>query len=508
MRYLRSIITCITLGTTSSLFAQFCCGTASYMSPRSQGTNAAHDCITLHELVSREVPTTPYGMIDIQPAYQRAFNTASIANYFFGDNVFEVSGSLANDKPESAILADYFGLSQKYDSDVTACPFMRNILCDISGWFCYHRWYIHVDAPFCWTKTSMNLCERVRANTTDPYPANYMDTDPITPPYANFIEAISSGQDFGQVHARSYGNAANCLCHAGLADFHGVIGYKLVDRFRGHASLGLCLGIPTGNQPCPEYLFPPIVGNGHHWQLGVVFTGDGLLWERNGNQRVEVVVYVTLEHLFKNRQMRSFDLKRNCYGSRYILAKEFDEHSIYADSMFPAINVTTRCCDVSVSFQCDAAILAGYRYKGLRVALGYDAWVRSHEKIACIDPLPENTYALKGIQNIGRPTQSKATIYGNPFADQALVADSPSPIFFNTGDLNPESAATPLAFTNKVFFNLQYAWRDNPQDPKHMHPYLGTGFSVEFVGANEPQYQFYKPTISQWSVWAQTGLMF
>lgn len=509
MNYSRSFIITTLLLTSMHLGADFCCGTASFFSPRSQGTNAAYDCITLHETISKEVPQTIYGILDIHPEYQQGYDMYRIADYFFGDEEFTVAGSKVHNHQESAILADYFGLSPHFESDVAARPFLRNVLLDINGWLCYHRWYIHIDAPICWAKTNMCLDEKINTTTFDTYPADYMDTDQVTPPFYSFSQAMRSGSAFGQVQARTFGNIGGSQCRVGLADFHCAIGYKLVDRYRGHASLGLCLGIPTGNQPTCKKLFEPMAGNGKHVEFGVIFTGNGLFWERNGNQRLDIVVYMALEHLFKNRQLRSFDLNCNGFGSRYILAKEFDATREYTDTIIPAINATTRYCDVSVGFQCDAAILAGYTYKGFRAALGYNAWIRSHEEITCIDPLPINRYALKGIQNIGQATQSTATIYGNPFTDQALVADAHPPVFFNTCDLKPNSASTPLCFTNKLFINLQYAWRNEPNCAYRVHPYVGAGGSIEFEGLNLDEWvPAYKPNLSTWSVWAQTGIMY
>ena len=146
--------------------------------------------------------------------------------------------------------------------------------------------------------------------------------------------------------------------------------------------------IPAGTRSKAIYLFEPIIGNGHHAELGVGFTGHLLIMGKRWRTNGKLFTDTNITHLFASRQRRSFDLINPSdpenlhfkgFGTRYILAKQFDALGNYTGITLPAIDITTLECDVSVAVQVDAVIMASYEYCGYTFDLGYNVWFRSRK---------------------------------------------------------------------------------------------------------------------------------
>jgi hypothetical protein len=292
-----------------------------------------------------------------------------------------------------------------------------------------------------------------------------------------------------------------------------VLGWNFLLRPRGHVGVNMHLVIPTGNRSRAVYLFEPMVGNGHHVELGLGLTGHVRLWEKDGEQELGLYVDATFSHLFASTQRRSFDLRRNGFGSRYILVKQFDAGGGYTRNAAPAINKTTLYCDVWQALQIDFTFMFGYQYNTFGFDFGYNGWFRTREKIRLRDSIPADIFGLKGIQNVtlsnGSPspaTQSTATLHGTAFSNQQLVVDNPSPVFINTADLNVHSAAAHRALTHKLFAHLNHAFEQSAWFA--VEPFLGAGGSVEFEGIKPRNAEPNKLTMSQWSVWLKGGLVY
>jgi len=200
----------------------------------------------------------------------------------------------------------------------------------------------------------------------------------------------------------------------------------------------------------------------------------------------------------------------NGFGSRYILAKEF-ANGAYTQSTVPLINRTTLESKISVDIQVDVAVMFALECGNWLADFGYNAWIRSRERIDLLGCLPDGTIALKGIQNValmmGGPsiaTQSRATLHGNEFTDQAIVADANPPVFVNTCQINLDSGASSRMLTHKFFGHVQHNW--HRLEPCAMQPFLGVGIEVEFEGRRPKDLQPNKNGLSQWGVWFKTGV--
>ena len=497
----------------NKLIALPLCG-RSFLSPRSQSTNAARDIVGWHRFINQD-KCGFYGALAATPQYGHSYRPKRIAEYFFGNDEICITGSQVANR-DCTILADYFGLSPIFESCVEISPQIRTGLIDFAGYWGYNSFYIRAHAPVVWTKWDFELCETVKnAGLTTPFPALYMDSGPVDPPIGSFVEALQGGVTFGQVtEGIQFGRVCGAQSETKLSDIEVALGWNFINHQDGHAGFNLRVTAPAGTRPDGCFLFEPIVGNGHHWELGAGFTSHMVLWERDGDQFINIYFDLNAMHIFKARQRRSFDFCENFALSRFILLKEFDENRNYIGNTIPAINRTTLCCDVRADVKFDIVIMVSYLRRKLSVDFGYNAWIRSREKIDLIECLPENRFGLKGIQNVAAPiglsnaTQSTATIVGNDFADQNLVADPNPPVFVNTENINPKSAATPRQFTNKFFAHISYAANNYCKKTRWV-PYIGIGGEVEFE-SNRPRKdtQPNKNSISQWALWIKGGTGF
>lgn len=486
-----------------------------FFSPRSQGTDAARDISIWHKTISPVGKEEGYSSLALTSVYERSFRLNQVAEYFFGTQVLEIAGSEVATRNDTALLADYFGLSPAFQSVVRIKPEAQNVIADLGWYVGKGSFFMNVHIPITWAKTEVVLEEQVfDSGCSTPFPADYMQAAPLTAPYSCFKQAALGNLSYGQVQRLTAGKIGGCHIKGGVADIHCNIGwYYFYDEFR---RLGLMARVvaPTGNRPTSEFLFEPVVGNGKHVELGFGITAATRVWEMDDDQKVDVLVDANVMHFFKTHQTRSFDLigsgswqRVGNWGSRYILAKRFNEDGSYSGQSLPLINATTVPVSIRVTIQVDAVVMLAYTYKNFGIDLGYNGWIRSKEHLGC-PCFPDNTYGLKGIQNVttggilSNTTQSKASINGDLLINQAAVADNPSPVFVHPHDLNIYSAEAPLAYSHKLFLNVYRHWHQK----EAWDPYLGLGAFVEFEGTVPNCVQTNRSSISQWGIWVKAGV--
>lgn len=489
-----------------------------FLAPRSQSVNAARELVGWHNYINLYCQDGYYGAFSITPEYSHSFRPVRIAEYYFAVDTLVITGSQVLDRNnQTQFLADYFGLSPNYQSSVRMEPEIRTGLIDFDFYIGCRDYYFRIHVPFVWTKWKFKLYETPAPQVVTPadYPALYMDTGVVTPPAQSFEQAMAGGLTWGQVtQGIEYGKISGAQSKRGWSEPQLAIGWDFVNTPEQHMGINIRGSIPAGTRSDGIYLFAPIIGNGHHPELGAGFTGHWLLWEKDREQTIAIFTDFNMTHLFNSRQRRSFDLinpsdpSNNAFqgfATRYILAKEFIG-GVYTGNMLPVIDITTLECDVSMAIQIDAAIMASYECCNYTVDLGYEVWFRSREMISNRETIPDNRYALKGIQNIGIATQSTATIYGDLYSNQAADADPFPPVYFNDSSIDESSAEATRGFTHKVFGNFSYSW---PACSCYVQPFLGIGGEVEFEGLN-PRHEIKanKNSISQWGIWLKGGLGF
>jgi hypothetical protein len=509
----KKIVLALTL-TAQSIQALTLTG-VSFFEPRAQSTNAAKDLVGWHELINKSCQDF-YGAIAVTPSYGQLLRSRRAAIVMFGTDQITVSGSEIEDREENDFLADYFGLSPAFESCVEIRPIIRNAMIDFATYVGWQDFFFFVHAPAVWTGWKIRLLEDIFDDgTSTPYPAQYMAADAVEAPAHSFTQAVRGGITFGQMQEPlKYGKFGCEQKLVGFGDIQMALGWNFVQSYYGYAGAALRVTAPTGNRPQSEYLFEPLIGNGKHWEFGLGIDGKALLWEKDGEQDVSFYTVINIMHLCKTKQRRSFDLKANGIFSRYELAKEFDENGNYTGNLLPAINVTTLDCNVTNNIQFDIVLMAAYNHGGFVFDFGYNAWLRTADIITLRDCLPQDRYALKGIQNVTdaigdlvNTTQSGATIHGNYLSEQADKTDIPSPQFFNTQDIDLQSAASPFVMTNKFFGHIGYAWKD--YWACKYTPFIGIGGEIEVEGINQRDTVRYdKDTLSQWNLWVKGGMAF
>lgn len=485
----------------------------SFFATRSQGVNSALEALGWYQYINR-IDRGLHVAVVVAPVYSQAYKTGRIAEYFFGTDTLTISGSTVPSRGDDDILADYFGLPTDYSSTVYLSPYLHNTLLDSALYVRYNGFYLYVHVPYAWTKSGIELHEdKGLTNDNAPYPQYYMAQGAVQPPAQSFKQAMSGGYTWGNISpGLSFGKIApNALHRHGVADVDVAIGWNFLRRERGIVGLALRFTAPTGNASTAEHLFEPMIGNGRHWQWGICFNAQGLIWEKDGEQTLNFVVQTNVTTMLNADELRSFDLKRpNGFGSRYILAKQFN-NDIYTGDTQPLINISTLPCKVRNAAQIDCTLMFAYEYMPYNACIGYNGWGRTGDGVTLKECLPGDTWGLKGIVNEANAlglvpdTQSSATLRGNFLSQQAMVVDSDSPVLITSEQLDRHSGAASRNFTNKIFAYGNYTW-SGPQ--MRVHPGLGLGFSVEFEGIRPKNVSPNKNNLSQWSVWLRGEVAF
>lgn len=426
-----------------------------YLSFHSQGINGAREIVGWQTQINRFDEDSFYGSFSVTPEYTRSFKDYQIATYLFcdalapendytikmkgccNDPMIRIQGTKVSDRKANALMAENFYLPTDFKSEVRFKPVIENYLVDLNLYLGLDNWapglYFRIHTPLCHTRWALHMHEKVINPGTQNYdPGYFNDTftgsgvlpfdDPEayginrTQMLANFSEYIQDGASIqgisgmvyeGLSHARV---AKHALSKTALAEITAAFGWNFWNSEDYHFGINMRAAAPTGNRPQGTYLFEPIVGNGHHWELGAGITGHVCLG-RGETEDKDLSFYLDayFTHLFSTRQCRTFDLCGSPL-SRYMLAMQFTDSAEnlrandvdipYAqDKHFvPIANLSTIPVNVSALFQGEFLFKFAYTYRNFQIDLGYDLWARSCENIQpCnTDALSNNLWGLKG----------------------------------------------------------------------------------------------------------------
>jgi len=426
--------------------------------PQSVGTNAARELAGWENFINTEEEAATYGVFSINPTYQLSFRPERIVQSFFGDamldykNTFTVAGSRA-ERADAHWLADYFGLPTDFISYISFCPEISNALIDIDMFVGLAQYipglYLRAHAPIVSTRWRLGMCETLLSTGSQAYDPGYVNEEgvPRSKLMDSFMQFITghdaphtTGITFHRLeHARMSDKKES---HTDIADIHIALGWNILQKKKYHLGAHLQLVIPTGNYPTGTLLFEPIVGNGHHWELGGGISSHVIIWQDEDTEsHVGLYLDLNITHLFSTTQCRSFDL---CSGhnSRYMLAQCMgspitdnlrgivDGERItptrqYQKEITTVANLTTLPVDVSVKAQADLALILNFSDKQNSWGFGYGFLGKSSDCITIrgLTPFDTASWALKGdAQVFGfendpsqqavalSATQSKATI--------------------------------------------------------------------------------------------------
>jgi hypothetical protein len=357
-----------------------------------------------------------------------------------------------------------------------------------------------------------------------------------------------------------YGRISTCKQTAiRLADLSMSIGYNLFAGEKGILGIGFKATCPTGNVPTAEYMLEPIFGRGGAWGVGGEVMSHYKAWQNDAQTKyLDFWLQGEVLHLVPGRTgLRSFDLKANGVGSKYILLQHFHQEpagGIVADFLQQAINITTLPVISKFAVEGSVSLMADYHCNNWNLAIGGEFWGRSKENLSInvcsaidLKDVNLNQYAVVGRQassvNIlsgsGTPplqintTQTAPGPY-NPYIilcepaakinksqDQVtLVGGAANLITFPwtsatiptgladatvaanripanlTEALDICGAAASKAYTGKVFGQLGYTWNDC-----HYTPNLSFVGSAEFTNKTNS-------AVQMWSAGLQGSINF
>lgn len=260
-------------------------------------------------------------------------NADNIAQYLlpFGQTELLVREGYANvlhptnpnvDVPgNQSIVAENFNITtaqKNFCSTLTFKPKQTVVGVNFFG-YCQltNKLWVSFEAPFVHMKNTVDMVETVTFNGGFAIPQGAAPTSQgfnNTHFFSNMQQAFKAdGMLYGKIDGTQTKNTfAEVKLKAGYTYLHD--GRQTLQMYGG-------IILPTGNKPKSKYLFEPLVGNNKHW--GVVV---GSYFTRNLETQkftLNLSMDSAIQYLFKNTQMRSFDLAGKPW-SRYL--------GIYADN--------------------------------------------------------------------------------------------------------------------------------------------------------------------------------
>lgn len=405
--------------------------TSTIIMPHSVSVNAARELAGWENQINIYSPDGYYGSFAVNPEVTFSFRPERIAQCLFGDaivkckNTFTVSGSQTPDRTDSQWLADYFGLATDFKSYIHIEPRVMNVLCDLDLFLGLDAWvsglYFRIHAPLTYTRWDLGICESLVTTGSNAYDPGYFNADGIPrEQLVNRFTSFISGGDAPKATGLIFSELRNAkmACESKhlvlLSDIQIALGWNVLHQPRYHLGGNIRMSIPTGNRPTGEFLFEPIIGNGHHWELGGGLSTHIILWQDESTQEKAGLYFDgNITHMFTSRQCRSFDLCNTSFNSRYMLAERMttditnnlrgDNTAIipaaqFAKEVTTVANLTTIPVDVSIGVQADLAVMVSYTHAKNSWGLGYGFWGQSCETI-CLCPLVPfdiDNWALKG----------------------------------------------------------------------------------------------------------------
>jgi len=500
-----------------------------YLPYRSQSEDAALGLVGQTNLVHRSDMKSHYGCLAITPEYTRSFDSDKITQSLFGwwlqgCNKINITGSTVAERNEKDLLADWFYLDGGYKGSITFEPVIQNFNADISMYWGMDAWakglYFRVHAPITWTKWDLGACFK----TTD-------EGALVNTRNGNTYTSLNNSEKFfcqkdvqltttnTIIHPLTSARFCGCSCDDAktktrLSDIQADFGWDFLSEPTYHLGAYVRGVVPTGNRPTGRYLFEPIIGNGHHWELGGGIQGSAVLWQNETKDRlINFTIDAHVTHLFDALQHRVFDLK-NMPLSRYMNAFRSNE-----PELMPVANLTATTINSSFAAQGEIVAMFDATFGNWSADLGYNFWARSCEKIECSTwsnscygkGLIKNGYSLELIDASKWAVSPQSTIhtYVPPTSSDVIL---PSEVDYDSAETK--------GMSHKVFGNVGYAWMD-----RDVVPFVGLGGFAEF-GRNEKCCCYTTSnscstsccndncscctfaSLSQWGLWLKGGVSF
>ncbi len=464
---------------------------------RSIGSNKARESAGVGYLITWGYDDCSNGVLWSTAEYSKSFNKHDIGKYLFFNNTDTMqTGTAAG--PGIDIFGQNFLVNDNFNSGITARPSVQNELIDINGFYgfdigCY-TFYLAAHLPYARTQWSIDFKETVSTSGTAIL-ANELGNPTDTPaPFNSMITAWDGQATFFDVkQPLQFARVDGKRKKSSFADFECALGCIFLNDECNYFSVNVRTIIPTGNRPNGVFFFEPIVGNGHYFEVGAGILGNFLLWENGCDEFLTGFINGNIYTMLKSRQMRTFDLKNNGIGSRYLLFKRFNAGA-YAGEIVRGPNILTLPIKTKNRAHGDLVFMLEYLRCNFILDAGYNLWGRTRDHIDVIGQIPANTFGIAGLSGTaGAGTNTTASLTQID-GTNASILDA-SPVFISNSDLNFESAAHPGAFSHGFFVHIGYLW-----DWCWSQPFVGLGGGIEFSGTNR--------SFKMGHVWAKVGTSF
>lgn len=390
-----------------------------------------------------------YGTMDIGVGYMSSFKPKQIARSLFGNDILcdgcaptiLVQGSGVDNRDAKAWLADYMYLNCDFNGRFTIKPRIKNVVVDLDFYLGLDKYkegmYFRIYGPITWTKWQTNFCSTDTGLTSSCSVGGMgyytqTGTEVLLSSISQYFQgqAPSITSDGVIFQGLKYAKIPACdETKTGFAELRAELGWNFIQNDDYHLGFNIQAAAPTGTHRYADYVMNPVVGNGHHWELGGGL-GFHYIFYRSSDEERNFGFYVdaNLTHLFKVKENRTFDLKDKP-NSRYMLAAAFTNGvkdvlagktaagtgvatdytratSQFAKVYSPLANLTTADVNVSVGVQADIVAMFNFTSGNFGWDFGYNFWGRSCEKIECpiecgceqslFSLSQQNTWVLKG----------------------------------------------------------------------------------------------------------------
>lgn len=357
--------------------------------------------------------------------FTQSMKGRNIKGTLFGpprDACITFSGSKAAEAKSTDIRADDFGLAPNFLGNLCVNPRIRNYIIDFSlqlnlehFFNCLQRTYFRINSALVDSEWDLNAEEITRKSATKDFsnfPATYMSVQQAASA-PNIQTALSGDFLFGDMKTKwEFGKFKfKSNRKIGLPSIDLFLGHDFVRCENKHFGIFIKTGIPTGNRLNSKLFFQPIIGNGHHWELGAGIDAHYNILNCD-DKCIQWYLTGCVSHLFKDSQFRSFDFKSSFIDdnffqsgrlSRYLLLKEFNQQGFYQHNLVNAINLNTAKIKSSFDIQADIMTQLVFKKCSLTFGIGYDFYFRSRETIKIKEPFYDKLgkkYGIKGTTGV------------------------------------------------------------------------------------------------------------
>lgn len=231
-----------------------------------------------------------------------------------------------------------------------------------------------------------------------------------------------------------------------VADITMSLGYNPIVNDDGILGVGFKASFPTGGTPTADFMLEPIFGRAGAWGAGLEVMGLYKAWFNDGETKyLDILFSGELLHLFPGIKpnFRSFDLKQNGPGSKYLLVQYYQTtyqtrdllptiQFTHSYDIQPAVNITTMPVISQFAAEGSLAVMADFHSNNWNVGIGAEFWGRTAEQLEIdirtalelrLQTLSDfavlgrqlSSYRINGL-NAGGPNGILETFYCEPLA--------------------------------------------------------------------------------------------